>query len=33
MTRRSRKFEVLLRLALPLVWLSVALPVFAFDAI
>src|SRR6266699_3264736 len=33
MTRGSRKFEVLLRLALPLVWLLVASPVFAFDAI
>src|SRR3989442_750611 len=33
MTRGSRKLEVLLRLALPLVWLLVVLPGFAFDAI
>src|SRR5258708_26237978 len=33
MTRGSRKFELLLRLALPLVGLWVALPVSAFDSI
>ena len=32
-TRRSRKLKVLSRLALPMVWLLVARPVFAFDAI
>ena len=32
-TRRSRKLEVLLCLALPMVGLFVAWPVFAFDAI